>query len=229
MKKRAQAPAIKPVAAAVAATVAPSPRLAPARLSAQAFAQSDVLSAEAAESLKTALSGATYDEYEGVRGAWIGAYVAARNCTEDAASKAFSRLKTAAGVEKPKATGAENEKKQGQRDGAKAEKAELQTLAPDVIRAEVECLAVKGAQGDVKAAKRIATLKGELERRGKAVAKDARETERKLRADIAGVIKGLSLENLHRVQAFLNTLANPITAATTAPITKPARTLKKAA
>lgn len=197
----------------------PSPRLAPARLSAQSFAQSDVLSSEAVESLKSAMDGATHDEYEGVRMAWMGAYSEARKCTEEAASKAFSRLKSLAGIEKPKSEKPASVEKQASREALKG-------LDVATINVEIAEQAPKAAQGDSKAFSRVKALRTELERRAKETSKGAQETEKRLRKDIADCIKGLSLENLHRVQAFIATLSAP--ASIVAP-EKKARALKKAA
>lgn len=196
------------------------------------FAKGDALNIEAIKGTIQSLTGATFTEWEGARMSWVKGYRDERGVDEPAATVAWGRmLKTAKMLEldvpeKPKAATGEAQKKQAQRE---AQRAEMQGLDVATINVEIAEQAPKAAQGDSKAFSRVKALRAELDRRAKETSKGAQETEKKLRADIAATLKGLSLENLHRVQAFLGTLGDSITSAPVVAPEKKARTLKKAA
>lgn len=186
-------------------------RLAMVKLSAEAFAESDVLNVSAQDELVRALYGATFDEYEAVRVAWQSAYAVAmgeRNAdgkkpTDEAIRKAWSRLTRAAAIEKPKSEKPSAKAMNAKREADEAAQKYLAGFSDSAIAESIEGLRDFAADGNRNAVERIVTLKREQARRAKETADAESDATKQLRKAVADLVKTAPHETLEIVRAIL--------------------------
>lgn len=201
------APQTDAVAAAVA-VMSDSDRLYHLRLSAEGFAEGDTLSAIAQSEAIKALSGATFEQWEGARTAWLTAYQSARAernspVDEKTAGKAWQRLVSGAGLEKPKSTAPAAKAKSATRERNEAAERMLANLSDEAIAESVESLRPFAADGMSRAVERMATLKAEQSRRNKAREDAESQATKSLRAECAELLKTAPHETLALIRAIL--------------------------
>lgn len=194
--------------AAAAAVMSDADRLAHLRRSAEGFAEGDTLSAIAQSEAVKALQGASFEQWEGARTAWVAAYQSARAeraspVDEKSAAKAWQRLIHGAGLEKPKSTAPAAKAKSATRERNETAERMLANLSDEALQESVESLRPFAADGMSRAVERMATLKHEQARRVKAREEAESQATKDIRAECVTLLKTAPHETLAIVRAIL--------------------------
>lgn len=197
-----------PGAPALVESMSDADRLNHLRLSAEGFAEGDTLSAIAQSEAIKALQGASFEQWEGARTAWVAAYQSARAeraspVDEKSAAKAWQRLIHGAGLEKPKSTAPSAKAKSATRERNEIAERMLANLSDEALQESVESLRPFAADGMARAVERMATLKHEQARRTKAREEAESQATKDLRAECAALLKAAPHETLAIVRAIL--------------------------
>lgn len=191
-----------------------SSRLEFATQSADAFAQSDLLSTEAADRIKDALAKATFDLWEAVRNVWQGKYREVRGADDVASQKAWSRLIAATGLVKPKSTSASSTKNAASVAAKAAALNALKAKTAEGLAVLREDLAQKIATGgpDADAAfKQIRMIDAEKKRREEEAGKAAKDHLKSVRDRVLEMVKKCEdVETLARMEALLAASAQSV-------------------
>ena len=167
---------------------------------ARTAAQADDCLEKAAEQLKEALAGASFDTWEIISADFKAVYQEARKVSEAAANMAWSRTVQKTGLQKPAKPTAAGQKKAEQRAKAKVE---LEKKTGHELAQIIEQNKTAAAECDTKAAATIRAAKKAQEAQLSELNKAANTELKELRAEINGLLKGAGRDVLHKVLAVI--------------------------
>lgn len=174
-------------------------RFALGQQAARTAAQADDCLEKAAEQLKEALEGASFDSWEIIGADFKSVYQEARKVSEAAANMAWSRTVQKTGLKKPAKDTAAAKQKAAQR----AKVPDLKEKTGHELAQIIEENKAAAAEGDTKAAATIKAAKKAQEAKLSDLNKAANTELKELRAEISGLLKGANRETLHHVLTML--------------------------